>query len=231
MGVLLSVLVEGRLDLLGLLDRHVRGRRGRALEGAPGEQPRSSSNQQEEGRLDEEAGPEVVEDEVVEEPGETVHQHRQGQQDEDARREPGHRAAQKAVELLGDLGLGELDLLADQDRSSIGDLEDELAHCHVLWGLGGHLLWGLGAVAGGRSLARPSGGDRLLRLSALAVGHSGGSSLNTRRQITSESRCAATVASAPVAASKPPQISRLKISLSIALPSSPGSRYPGSCEE
>src|SRR4029077_10830928 len=97
---------------------------------------------------------------------------------------------------------------------------DELADAHLLGRLGpvARRVRGRPRLRG-RAWARGRAG--------FAVGHSGGSSLNTRRQITSESRCAATVASAPVAASKPAQISRLKISLSIALPSSPGIALPG----
>jgi hypothetical protein len=73
-----------------------------------------------------------------------VHEQKQGEQGEDARRQPGDRAPQQAVELLGDLGLGELDLLADQNRSPVRYLEDELADAHV--------IRRLGAVAGGLRL-------------------------------------------------------------------------------
>src|SRR4029077_8884578 len=110
---------------------------------------------------------------------------------------------------------------------------DELADAHLLGRLGpvARRVRGRPRLRG-RAWARGRAG--------LAVGHSGGSSLKTRRQITSESRCGATVASAPVAASIPPQINRLKMSLCMAaLFSSKGlrlsahpritvSRYPGS---
>ena len=101
----------------------IRGRRRSPLERAPGEQAGGGPDQQEESGLNEETGPEVVEDEVVEQPGDAVHEEDQSEEDEDPRRETGDRAPQQGVELLGDLRLRELDLLANQDRGAVGDLE------------------------------------------------------------------------------------------------------------
>src|SRR6186997_2316859 len=67
MVLLLSVSsVEGCPDLLGFLDRHIRGRRRSPLERPPGEKAGGGPDQQEEPGLHEETGPEVVEDDVVE---------------------------------------------------------------------------------------------------------------------------------------------------------------------
>ena len=48
-------------------------------------------------------------------------------QDEDAGGDADDRALDQLGDLLGHLGLGELDLLADEERDALGDVEDELA--------------------------------------------------------------------------------------------------------
>ena len=68
-----------------------------------------------------------VEEQVVEQPGDAVHEHREAHEREDPGGDPDHRALDELGDLLADLGLGELDLLADQDRDALGDVEDQLA--------------------------------------------------------------------------------------------------------
>ena len=51
----------------------------------------------------------------------------QGEDGEDARDDPDHRALEELGDLLGHLGLGQLDLLAHQQRGALGDLLDRLA--------------------------------------------------------------------------------------------------------
>ena len=98
------------------------------LHRAVGEEARPGRDAEPEQRLDQEADPDVAgEEEVVEQPGDAVHEHREPHEREDAGRDPDHRALDELGDLLADLGLGELDLLAEQDRDALGDVEDELA--------------------------------------------------------------------------------------------------------
>ena len=62
---------------------------------------------------------------------------------EDAGGDPDDRALDELGDLLADLGLGELDLLADQGRDALGDVEDELADRPVV---GGGVVVGRGSV-------------------------------------------------------------------------------------
>ena len=68
----------------------------------------------------------------------------------------------RLVDLLGDLDLGELDLLADEDRDALGDVEDELADGAVV----------VGRRSGG-ALRRAGPPHRVV---AIGHAHSGGSS-------------------------------------------------------
>ena len=104
------------------------------------------------------------------------------------------RAAQDLADFLGDLGLGELDLLADQRGGAFGDVEDELGDRALVAAPGA----GSGRI-GHRLTATPADPRR-----------------RRRRQTIAASRAAAMLASALLAASRPLQTSRLTISLSIA---------------
>ena len=66
-----------------------------------------------------------------------MHQQDQAEEGERPGGDPDHAAADEGVDLLGDLGLGELDLLADEGRDALGDVEDELADRAVLVRPGG----------------------------------------------------------------------------------------------
>jgi hypothetical protein len=125
-----------------------------------------------------------------------MHEQDQCQEGEDPRDQAHHRALEQLGDLLGDLGPGELYLLTDQDRRLLGDVENQLGNrlvdvarrCGWLLGLGPRGLVGLG--------------------------YSGGSSSNTRRQTTIARRCAAILANAPRAATRPLQVNRLTMSFS-----------------
>ena len=123
-----------------------------------------------------------------------MHDQDQRQEREDAGDDADHRAADELADLLADLGLGQLDLLADQRRGALGDLEDELADRPWLGSRGG----------GGME---PS----------IGRGYSGGSSSKMRRQMIAETRVATMLAIAPVAARRPLQTSLLTMSLSTYL--------------
>ena len=65
-----------------------------------------------------------------------MHDQDQGEEGEGAGGDADDRAAQELADFLGDLRLGELDLLADQRRGAFGDVEDELGDRSVV-GAGG----------------------------------------------------------------------------------------------
>src|SRR5262249_21268353 len=158
---------------LRLFDRLLRDRRRAGLDRAVGEVAGTGGDEQEERRLDEEPRPRLaVEHLFVEQPGEALHDQDQREKGEYAGRDPDDRAAEDLADFLAELGLGELDLLADEGRDLFGDVEDEFADGLVV----GRLR---------RGDARP--GHRA---------YSGGSSLNTRRQTTAARRVAAMLARA-----------------------------------
>ena len=208
--------LERLLDPLALLDREVGGRRRALLEGLLGEHPGDRGDDEEHHRLDQEAGPEVIAEEgVVERPGDRQHEQDQAEEGERPGGDPDDAAADEGVDLLGDLGLRELDLLAHEGRDALGDVEDELADRAVL-------VWPTRGLVARITHFRDSP-----KSVPLSSSHSGGSSPKTRCQIRAETRIATTLASAPVPATSPVHISRLTISLSTALPTSAVYPRPG----
>src|SRR5260221_13157721 len=122
---LIALTFQHRLGQLRLLDRLLgHGRRAR-LNRAIGEEAGGSGNQEEDRRLDEEAGPGLtVEELFVEQPGHPLHDPNHGEEGEGAGGDADHRAAQDLAGLLAYRRLGELDLLADQRRGAFGNVED-----------------------------------------------------------------------------------------------------------
>src|SRR5215213_1073834 len=122
-----------RLELdtraLGFLDREIWRGRGPALEEAPRDQPGDGCRKNQQGEDDREPGPDgaLPTEEVVEEPGEPVEEHSDGEEQEDGRGACDGGAGAEALDLARDLGLGQLDLLADEQRRLVGDLGDDLA--------------------------------------------------------------------------------------------------------
>ena len=137
------------------------GRRA-LLDGVVGQLPGDRGDREEHHGLDQEARPEVVAEEgVVEPPGDRQHQQDQPEEREGAGRDADDATADEALDLLRDLGLGELDLLTDEGRNALGDVEDHLADRTVFV----RLARGLVAHSGGpprRPAARsaPRGASR-----------------------------------------------------------------------
>ena len=131
-----------------------RRRRRSGLQRARGDVAGQRAEQEEHGGDDEEA-PEVLlvgEQLVPGQPGEAVQEEDEAEDDEDAGGDPDDRALDELGDLLGHLDLGQLDLLAHEQRGALGDLLDRLRDV-----LGG----GVG-VSAGRSSAQPledEGGD------------------------------------------------------------------------
>ena len=104
-----------------------------ALSGFRGDPAGEGGDQQEDRGVDEVAGPDVaVEELFAEQPGDPVQDQDQRQEGEDAGGDADGGAAEDLADFLGDLGLGELDLLADQRRGVFGDLDDEVGERAVL---------------------------------------------------------------------------------------------------
>src|SRR4051812_12329810 len=117
------------LDELRLVDRELRRGRRALLERARGEEP-SEAAEQEQHAGDEEVAPEDRvrrgRQQVVRQPREAVQHEQQADEREDAGDDADDGAADQDGELLRDLGLGELDLLAHEDLRAVGDLLDRL---------------------------------------------------------------------------------------------------------
>src|SRR6185437_14898995 len=80
----------------------------------------------------------AVEDLFVQQPGDALHHQDQRQEREDPGGDADDGAFGDLARLLGDLGLGELNLLADEAGDPFGDVEDELAEFALVFGpLGG----------------------------------------------------------------------------------------------
>src|SRR3954449_1473659 len=122
---------HGVADALGLLDRQLRGGRRALLEELGGEEAGKAADREEDDRHHEEAERGVVE-EVGEAPGPGVQQEQEADDGEDAGGGADDRAAHERLDLGLDLGLRELDLLAEEQRKALGDLLDGLPDLRVL---------------------------------------------------------------------------------------------------
>src|SRR4051794_26542307 len=114
---------------LGFFDRHVGRWRRAALDPADADQPRDPGEHYQDPEDDKEADPDALADveEVVEEPGEGLEEVDQREDGEYAGG-PGNRAALgERGDLLADLRLGELDLLADEQRGLRRDVAYDVA--------------------------------------------------------------------------------------------------------
>src|ERR1700689_5115598 len=184
--------VHGVADFACLLDRHVGHGRGALLYRARGEQPREDAEHEQDGGHREEApeeGEGVDGQQVVDQQRKPDEHEEEGRDEKDPGGYGDDCAARELGDLLGDLGLGELDLLAHKQAGAFGDLGDR----------GGDVLRLLPAR---RSLL-------------LGLAHSGGSSSKRRRQSSPAARCATMLDSAPRPASRPDHINRLTMSFSI----------------
>jgi hypothetical protein len=120
---------DGLADQLRLLDGHHGRGRHRLLDHAEGHQAADRAQQEQDQRDDQEPEPRAVAraQDLPHAPGGGVEQVDQAEQGEDARDRAGDDAADQLRDLLGQLGLGERDLLADQQLHLLGDLLDRLA--------------------------------------------------------------------------------------------------------